>query len=372
MDNNQIQYIDFRKLVFDPDNPRLPFSLRAKKNDPDYEESVIKWMLQFENVTELIGSIGEKGYFAAEPILAVPNKSGNYEVIEGNRRLTAIKLLNNPALATAKKASVQEIVSEAETIPTEIPCIIFLTRSEVLSYLGYKHITGVQPWDSLAKAKYLKQLQQTLPTNDDFYTQCRKLAKMIGSKANYVKLLLVGVEIFEKIEENDFYNIPTLDEENFEFGVFYTALSRENISQYINVNLDDDNPTLNVNNEHLEDLTKWLFEKNNENASRIGESRNLKYLNKILDASYPMALAAFKDNKTLDEAVRLTNQPLEVFQTSIDDAFNNLKIARDYLHLVNDPTKLTVETLLQIVQLSRILHNAVQSIIIENDNSLKE
>lgn len=165
--------IPIENLIFDPENPRLPETLRAKKDLPEYERSVINWMLQFENVTELMGSIGEKGFFPAEPILVVASENGKYEVVEGNRRLTAVKILNNPEQADKKKKSIEEILKEsnADKIPESIPSIIFEKRDEVLFYLGYKHITGVQSWDSLAKAKYLKQLLATLPEND-FYAQC--------------------------------------------------------------------------------------------------------------------------------------------------------------------------------------------------------
>lgn len=161
--NEQIIYIAVENLVFDPENPRLPHEIRAGKNEPDYEKNVISWMLQFENVIELMGSIGEKGYFAAEPILVVPSaQEGKYEVVEGNRRLTALKLLSNPGLATHRKNTIQEIVQEALVKTEAVPCIQFGHRNDVLAYLAYKHITGVQPWDSLAKARYLKQLQATM------------------------------------------------------------------------------------------------------------------------------------------------------------------------------------------------------------------
>jgi len=373
MENNQIQNISVQNLVFDPENPRLPSTIRNTKDTSDYEQGVIDWMLQFENVTELMGSIGEKGYFSAEPILVVPslNIDGKFEVVEGNRRLTAVKLLNDPSKGSKKRITVGDIVLEANFKPDEIPCIVFQHRDEVLSYLAYKHITGVQPWDSLAKARYLKQLKETLPSTEDFPSQCRKLAKIIGSKANYVRLLLIGVEIYEKIEDKNFYDIPTLNEESFEFGVFYTALGRENISKYINVDFEDVDPVGKINEDHLEDLTKWIFQKNSENATRLGESRNLKHLNKILDNSYPLALQAFKENnKSLEESVQLTNHPDEVFQISIEGSLANLKTARDYLHQIQSASKPMEDTLLEISKLSRLLRNAVQDIILGLDDNL--
>lgn len=372
MTDYKIINIPIENLIFDPENPRLPETLRAKKDLPEYEKSVINWMLQFENVTELMGSIGEKGFFPAEPILVVTNADEKFEVVEGNRRLTAVKLLNHPEQADKKKKAIEEILKEAipEKIPNSIPAIIFDERDEVLSYLGYKHITGVQSWDSLAKAKYLKQLLATLPEND-FYTQCRTLAKIIGSKASYVRLLLVGVEVYYKIEEKNFFDIEMLGEENFEFGVFYTALNRSNISKYVGIDFDSEEPTSKLKLSNLKDLTSWIFEKNSEGYTRLGESRNLPKLNKILDAKFPKALASFKDaGKSLNEAVRLTDHPLEIFQNSLNDSLSSLEISRNYIHEVNEPKDTQADTLKEIFQLSRDLYKLIQSKMLDDDISL--
>src|SRR5690606_34887206 len=143
------------QLAFDPENPRLPESLRKKKDEMDYEALVINWMLTNENVIELMGSIGEKGYFPAEPLLVVPKEGTpvTYEVVEGNRRLTEVKLLNNREIAETRIQTIKEISNEAKIKPEHLPVIEFSSRNDVIAYLGYKHITGVQSWDSLAKAK---------------------------------------------------------------------------------------------------------------------------------------------------------------------------------------------------------------------------
>lgn len=363
--DNTITYLSIDNLIFDPENPRLPKSLRQRKSQPTYEKEVIEWMMQYENVTELMGSIAEKGYFPAEPLLVV-NNNGEFEVVEGNRRLTAVKILNNPSLTNKRQNAIKEIISEAKVkIPNEIPSLIFNSRDEIVAYLGYRHITGVQSWDSLAKARYLKQLLATLP-NDTFNEQCRSLAKTIGSKASYVKLLLVGVDIYENIEEHDFFDIPDLSDESFQFGVFYTAIGKKNIREYIEVDFDKENPTEILNIDSLGDLTTWLFKKNTEGYTRIGESRNLNLLNKVLDNNYPKALAAFKDGRSLDDAIKLTDQPLEVFTNSLTESLDNLETARDYEHLINETSNNQLNILKEINSLAISLFKLIKA---KNDES---
>ena len=56
------------------------------------ENKVIDYMVKYGNVTELMLSIGETGYSEAEPLLVVKEGTDKYIVVEGNRRLAALKL----------------------------------------------------------------------------------------------------------------------------------------------------------------------------------------------------------------------------------------------------------------------------------------
>ena len=62
--------------------------------------------------------------------------------------------------------------------PTQLPVLKFKERNEILDYLGYRHITGIKQWSSLAKAKYLKELRERKPD-----MSFKELAKSIGSRA---------------------------------------------------------------------------------------------------------------------------------------------------------------------------------------------
>ncbi len=153
------------------------------------------------------------------------------------------------------------------------------------------------------------------------------------------------------------FDISNLREEKFEFGVFYTAFNRSNISNYVGVILNADDPLKDLNVDHLKDLTRWMFEKNSENNTRIGESRNLSKLNKVLDNAYPKALEAFKDGgKTLDEAVRLTDHPLNVFQSHLNDSLKAIETARNFSHEVEKPNLTHIDTLKSIFNIARELH----------------
>ena len=359
-----IEYKNIDDLIYDPKNPRLPSSLVKGDNEKD----VINWMLTDAAILELMGSIGEKGFFPAEPLLAVPSVSypGKFEVVEGNRRLTAAKLLKEPQLADKRKSSIKLIKSEAKFIPDELPVFVFSDRSEILDYLGFKHITGVKPWSALAKAKYLKELQAEY-SELSIEDQYKNLAKAIGSRSDYVRDLLVGLAIYEKINENDYFDIDGLNEDSIDFGVYYTALSRANIPRFLGIEKSGVNPTANLNLEHLKEFTEWVSKKTDQGATRLGESRNLTKLSQILYEEDSKALVAFRAGKTLDEALMLTEEPERLFSNSITDSLGKLTLANSLIHRLEIALRSDYENLNETKSLSDNMMLLLQKKMSENN-----
>ena len=101
------------ELVFDIKNPRL---VEYDLNSNSKESEVIKVLWDAMDVRELVLSIEASGFFAHEPII-VTQENGKNVVIEGNRRLAAVKLLLNPELAQELDLNVPAITKEAKLAP---------------------------------------------------------------------------------------------------------------------------------------------------------------------------------------------------------------------------------------------------------------
>ena len=329
------------------------------------------YMLNKSNLTDLILSIAAQGYFPGEPLLVKPceDKLGKFEVLEGNRRLAALKLLLHPDLAPTKRESIMQIVASAKYRPESVPVLVYETKNEVLEYLGYRHITGVQQWDSLQKARYLAQLRN-IKSDLDYKTVTKELAKLIGSRADYVQKLLSGYKIYQLIEENNFFKIPNLNEDNFKFSLLTTALSYSNINEYVVVPAEEDEiaEEASVRLDHLKDLTEWIY-KENEGRTRLGESRNLSTLNAVVNV--PEALHAFKaGGRTLDEARLFTDEPQKIFSHSIRQALISLSDAKSQSHHVPKPVSTDLDDLKDLIQIARELHMVVRTKIDERDLDL--
>jgi hypothetical protein len=354
MKHKEIEYQDISQLKFDPENPRIP-----RKIDREHESEVIKWMLKDASLIELMESIAINGFFSGEPLLAI-KENGFYIIIEGNRRLAACKLLNKTVEVDFMKISVSEVVNSAPkiNIPLELPLVVFDKKEEVLSYLGFKHVTGVKSWGSLAKARYLYELYKLndSPKDKVFY---KDLAKRIGSRSDYVKNLIVSYQLYLRIERNSFFKIKNLDDDNFEFSKLSDSSTRySNITDYLGLELNTEDPLSNLNLESLENLTKWLFEKNSQNKTRVGDNRNIRVLNAIVGNE--RALNAFSNGKTLEEAKNLTSLPSEIMKGSITDALEKVKVAWQILPEVKKTDEGDTVIIKDILEYLRLLHKGIR------------
>lgn len=305
-------------LLLDPKNPRLPKSMGNKN-----EKEIINFLLSDASLIELMLAIGKNGFFEGEQLLVVP-ENDKYLVIEGNRRLSAVKLLHNPELGDIYKSKIAQVIEESEYKPTEIPCLVFDNKDEILKYLGYRHITGIKSWKLLEKARYLTKLKDDYFSNDSINFASREIAKMIGSRRDYVVRVLAGYKLYETIENNGFYNIKDLNDTTFYFNYLADSLSRSSIANFLGVNLDEENPVENIEYDNLKEWTNWLFNKNLPNKI-IGDSENLNNLNKII--KYPVALQVFRDGEKLSLALEYTDTFEIQFKIAIENAIKQMEKA---------------------------------------------
>ena len=143
--------IPISEILLDPNNYRL--------GPLDSQIDCIEIMLKEfgPKMLKLAGHIVKNG-LSPKPIVVSKDNDGYWVVLDGNRRLVALKLLNNPAEAPEKyRRSFKEIKDKASPglIPTEIECLtsdkntIFEYRK--LEHMGPQEGIGQVNWDARAK-----------------------------------------------------------------------------------------------------------------------------------------------------------------------------------------------------------------------------
>src|SRR6185369_12239331 len=284
-------------LLLDHENPRLPTIVGRS------QEEMITFIAENYSIEELMQSIGENGFFKGEPLIVCPHNN-KYLVIEGNRRLTALKLLSDPYLMEKPTTSIKRISDEAEHQPLIVTAAVFESRLEVLNYLGHRHITGVKAWTSLAKARYLKQLFDNTSSTESLDQRLRIVSKRIGSRKDYVQKILETLLIHKYIESENYFDIEGVDEGNVPFSVFYTAYSRTEIKKFVSYPENPFDSCDSLNLDALRYLTRWFCEKQADGRTVLGNPSNLPKLSEILASD--IALKELKSGASIEEAYKHT------------------------------------------------------------------
>lgn len=321
MTNKGVTPISLGLLHFDPLNPRLPGSPH-QAND----EKVLEYLLLECNLVELMRSIGEKGYFGGEPLLVVPRHTPleGYWVVEGNRRLGALKLLSDAEPAPVKPREVEQVRSGAAYKPVEIPALIFERREEILGYLGYRHITGVKAWTPLAKARYLKQLRAQYGA--DHGAAHKALARTIGSTSSSVAKLLTGHSLLEHARDSGMLLELKTGEDDIDFSLLTTGIGYEGLQEFIGLRGIADVGLDVLKQNEFREFFGWVFDRRG-GTTVLGDSRKFKELNRIV--TNVDALAALRRGESIDVAFLYTSGPLDAMRRFMVEAEKSLKAAQD-------------------------------------------
>ena len=166
------------QLVFDRSNPRYTPDKRPG-NDSDL--AVIEYLDRTADLAELVESIAASGYIDIEPLIVTP-RGDDLVVLEGNRRLAALKLLLVPELARSAGIGVPDLAPD--TIASLQSVSVFKVQNErsARELIGFKHINGPQTWDSYAKARYAARWLEEELTKTEGALSLTDIAARMGDK----------------------------------------------------------------------------------------------------------------------------------------------------------------------------------------------
>jgi hypothetical protein len=148
--NMNTQMVQVDRINLDQSNPR-----HDKYVD---QEEVISYLCINEQVLSLARDIATYGLNPLELFALIPEGEGSFIAVEGNRRLCAIKLLNNPDLAPADQRREFRKAAENWEPMGMITAIEFEKRADVEVWLDRFHAgadegRGRRPWNADQKAR---------------------------------------------------------------------------------------------------------------------------------------------------------------------------------------------------------------------------
>lgn len=337
-------------LAFDRKNPRL-----AEFDVGNDEADMIKILWDTMDVQELVLSIAASGYFEHEPVI-VAEENGSDVVIEGNRRLAAVKLLLKPEIGKKLNAKLPDIPDERRDSLREIP-VLRSSRKGAWRYLGFKHVNGPAKWDSYAKSKYIADVHRSysVPLDD--------IASQIGDTHYTVRRLYRGLTVIEQAERDNIYQVSDRWHRKFFFSHLYAGLGYSGIGQFLDLRPDDYEgseliPPENV--DRLRELLVWIYGSKSEDRRPVIQRQNpdLRHLDAVI--ANTEALAVVRNGFELSVAYEASRPSSTVFEEALVNAKRNLEKARAGLSTGYDGSKAQLGIAAAVADLAYDLHEEMQ------------
>jgi hypothetical protein len=278
---------DVEALFLDPKNPRLADAVHTGT-----QPSILRVMARDFNLQPLIDSMYQNGFFWEEPLVVVREPLAELKgkkvlvVIEGNRRLAALKtILHNPDVYPDAKAR-----NRLE----KVPVIERGTREETLAFVGFRHITGIVPWESAAKAQYAHDLVKR-------GLSLEQIAQTIGDKTRDIGRWVRTQSLVEHAHEQGLNESDAA--KAFYFSYLLTSTDAPGTKRWLEMKTDDNSGLVtHINSERLEELWLWLYgSKAQEISPVVPESRQIHKLNKVIAS--PSAVQELQKTGNLDRAL---------------------------------------------------------------------
>lgn len=222
--DGELRELALEELRPDHFNPRFPPHRQGSFNGDD--EEVYRYVDREFDSFHVADSIRRHGYFAAEPMIAMQAPKGEgWTVLEGNRRLTALKGLADPKRRANYPDRRWRDVKGKPKLPPKFILFVVRDRAQVAPILGFRHITGIAEWEPYAQARYIAQLV------DDEEKTLDEVAELIGRKPPEVKSAYRNYWIVEQARNE--LKVRDVERALEEFGVWTRAMQNPALRNYI-------------------------------------------------------------------------------------------------------------------------------------------
>lgn len=346
-------------LHFDYKNPRLvEFQITIKTK----EKEIMNILWDEMAVNEIVMSILAHGFFENEAMYAV-KEDDEYVIVEGNRRLAAVKAILNPDLInnSGMNKFKNKISSELrEQLENNLPVIVLKNREEAWRYIGFKHVNGAAKWGSYAKAQYIASV------HEEFHISLDDIAEQIGDTNKTVLKLYQGLMILRQADKETDFKIDDVYYKRLFFSHIYTALGYEGYQDFLGIrNVDAISFSVpNDNIKQLEEVMFWLYGSLSKGIKPVIESQNpdLKRLNRVLQKRE--SLEALRSKSDLNVAFDLSLEGSDVLYSSLVDAKVALQKAMSKVsHYQGDIETLKIAG--TVANTADRLYNSLESIKLE-------
>lgn len=287
--------VGIQDLRFDPENPRLPEGVGSD------QRKIFRFLVDDIGVEDLLNSMAASGAISGDPMIGrAAEKEGTYYVIEGNRRLAALKLLNGEKISdNGPEPQVPAVSADVARTLKQATLQVGWEPDKLEAYLGYKHVTAAREWTPEAKAKFVLK-----SCKGDFSdSTLSRFAQRLGTKLPTLRRWLVAYLTLKQAESKGKFNPDEAYARRY-FGTFYTLLGSQEVQKFLSLKPSalSDTPVPDDHLDNLGEFIGWVI--GTKKSPPVINSRSQQEFDAVLAS--PGALQYFRSKKNLDGALLYT------------------------------------------------------------------
>ena len=351
MEFKKPEKVEVERLRLDRRNPRL-----IGEGENASQEEMISRLYRSADLSELLQSISANGYMDIEPLIVIPDPQSHDDkliVLEGNRRLAALRLLREPDLVSKIKKSeglsisVPTIGEQQRTTLDKVSVCHVDSPEAARSFIGFKHINGPAKWNSYAKAQFAADWYKSGRSQG---VDLKSIADAIGDKHDTIKRMVSAVYVLQQAKKEGLFDIEDRCSKRFNFSHLYTALSRSQYMDYLG--LDDGWARHDPHEEQvpkdklkeLQNVLMWIYGSKEEGKKPVIQSQNpdIKRLGEVL--AHAEGRHVLETKHDLDAAYASTESVDKRFIEALIKARDNIRDAAGLLRAYDgqDPSLLSI------------------------------
>lgn len=353
-DDSDLRWIPPAELLLDPLNPRLAGHHFVAAD----QDSILEWLWKNKSVNELVDSILSSGFWAHEELFAA-EEYGKLVVVEGNRRLAAVKVITDPALrARLRIHNIEEPAVEVRGSIEKLPVLV-RTRRQIWQFIGFKHVNGPQEWDSIGKAEYIHRVHKAFGVGLD------EIARTIGDRHETVQRLYGGYLVLSQAQEQGIFDLEDSQQRKFPFSHLWTALGYASVREFLGVDSERLRMPNPVPPERLQDLgvfLLWLFGSRKKNIEPKVKRQNPDLRDLAVALGNPRGIQVLRADLSLSVAKEVCLDDERLFQNSFIEAERFLREAKRFVATGYDGETYLLETAVNVEALAKSLRKEMLEI----------
>jgi hypothetical protein len=223
-----IKRVSLRNLYLDPNNYRLIHeSEQVEVGDEQVKDKTVAQRTfrlltgdKNQHIQDLIASFKSNGYLPVDQIQVRELHNGGYLVVEGNRRIAALKFL-----AQEYEQKGIDLGRLDATIFSRVPVVLYTDADEMhhLTLMALKHISGNRKWGEWNQAKLLEKMHSTFHIDED------EICRRIGISKVELRRSLRALSLVEQYQASDYGDQFS----ESKFPIFREAVRNSSVKEWI-------------------------------------------------------------------------------------------------------------------------------------------